>query len=123
MTMNRLHNCINPYQGNARKVLCVCSAGLLRSPSAVVLQKEYGYNTRAAGLDADHALIPLDNVLLTWADEIVCMDESQAKKIFKMLEEHSLNREIVVLEVPDTYGYMDHKLQELILTRYKESLN
>ena len=47
---NRLGNSRNIYQGKDKRVLCVCSAGLLRSPTAAnVLHKEFGYNTRACG--------------------------------------------------------------------------
>ena len=121
---NRLYNCKNPYQGSAKKVLCVCSAGLLRSPTtAVVLQREYGYNTRAAGIDAGHALIPLDSVLLEWADEIVCMDERQALGIRDIADRDGvIITGVRVLNVPDSYAYMDEKLQELILERYAEAL-
>lgn len=73
--LNRLANVNNPYQGSARRVLCVCSAGLLRSPTtAVVLANEpFNYNTRAAGTSDEFALVPVDQALLTWANEIVCM--------------------------------------------------
>jgi predicted protein tyrosine phosphatase len=68
--MNALHNVTNPYQGKDKRVLCLCSAGILRSPScAVVLNSKYGYNTRAAGV-TDYALIPVSTALLEWADEI-----------------------------------------------------
>jgi predicted protein tyrosine phosphatase len=79
--MNRLGNCTNPYQGNTKKVLCVCSAGLLRSPTAAVVlsQEPFNYNTRAAGISTDYALVQVDDVLVTWADEIVCMDENSRK--------------------------------------------
>ncbi len=42
----------NPYQGKYKRVLCVCSAGVLRSATtAVVLSKEpFNFNTRSAGL-------------------------------------------------------------------------
>ena len=51
MSFNRLHNVRNPNQGPAKRVLCLCSAVLLRSPTvAWVLGKApYDYNTRAAG--------------------------------------------------------------------------
>ena len=128
---NRLFNSHNPYQGQDRKVLCVCSAGLLRSPTAArVLQKEYGYNTRAAGIDGGHALIPVDVVLLHWADEIVVMDENQKFAIHKIQDEMvnknahlGLNLHdtpIHNLNVPDMFGYMDERLQKIILERYEE---
>ena len=56
--MNRLANSSNRYQGEYKRVLCVCSAGLLRSPTAalVLSQEPYNFNTRAAGLDEAFAL-------------------------------------------------------------------
>ena len=64
--MNRLANTHNHYQGDAKRVLCVCSAGLLRSPTAafVLSQEPFGFNTRAAGIAEDFALIVVDDVLL-----------------------------------------------------------
>ena len=52
--MNRIANSTNPFQKDYKRVLCVCSAGLLRSPTAayVLSQAPYNYNTRAAGLTA-----------------------------------------------------------------------
>jgi len=129
---NRLFNSKNPYQGEEKKVLCVCSAGLLRSPTtATVLEREFGYNTRAAGIDEGHALIPVDVVLLHWADEIVCMDEMQQQGIWRIMD--SMNEKnahlgidlhetpIYVLNVPDIYARMDLKLQDIILTSYMEA--
>ena len=73
--MNALHNVTNPYQGKDKRVLCLCSAGCLRSPScATILQKKYGYNTRSAGV-SDYALIPVNTALLKWADEIICVEQ------------------------------------------------
>ena len=49
--MNRLGNSKNPYQGDFKKVLCVCSAGLLRSPTAawVLSNAPFNFNTREIG--------------------------------------------------------------------------
>lgn len=121
---NRLHNCTNQYQGGAKRVLCVCSAGLLRSPTAaVVLSKPpFNFNTRAAGLITDYALIPVDDVLLTWAQEIVCMTEEQQDAIAERLEQLPDNGKetpIVCLNIQDDYAYRDPKLVKLIAERYK----
>ena len=65
--MNALHNVTNPYQGPEKRVLCLCSAGLLRSARlAQILQQDYNYNTRNAGV-SDYALIPVNTALLAWA--------------------------------------------------------
>jgi len=114
---NRLHNCKNPWQGEAKKVLCVCSAGLLRSPTAaVVLQREFGFNTRAAGIEESFALVPVDKVLLTWADEIVCMDAYQQAELEQALGEDETP--VISLDIEDSHGYMDEVLQAKILEAY-----
>jgi predicted protein tyrosine phosphatase len=90
----------------------------LRSPTAAkVLWKEYGYNTRACGLDVGHALIPIDEVLLTWADEIVCMTHDQLDYIRDKWGVR--DTPIVCLGINDSYAYMDMNLIANILTAYK----
>lgn len=126
---NRLFNSQNPYQGKEKKVLCVCSAGLLRSPTlATVLEREHGYNTRAAGIDIGHALVPVDVILLHWADEIVCMDNHQAAEIEAMMDRFKEKNAhlgidlhetpIYVLDIPDSYARMDPELQKWLLDGY-----
>lgn len=119
MSNNRLHNCKNPYQGKHKRVLAVCSAGLLRSPTvAFVLSMEpYNFNTRACGIDVGHALIPLDDVLLEWADEIVVMDEYQEKRVKEMTSKPVYN-----LRIGDNFEYRDKGLMVIIKSRY-ENLN
>lgn len=119
MNLNALHNVKNPYQGNTKKVLCVCSAGLLRSPTAAkVLYDEYGYNTRACGVNEEYALIPLTELLLAWADEIVFMNHEHLEEAEEKFGKITTN--LLVLEIPDKYPYMDPELQELIFERYKK---
>lgn len=117
--MNRLANARNSYQGKTKRVLCVCSAGLLRSPTAAVVlsQEPFNYNTRAAGLTPEFALIPVDRVLLEWADEIVCMSNSQAIALSRMIEDY---KPVISLDIPDNYGYRDPELMRLIYDRYQE---
>lgn len=51
----------NSAQGRFRKVLCVCSAGVLRSPTAawVFSNAPFNCNTRSAGTE-DCALVRVD---------------------------------------------------------------
>jgi predicted protein tyrosine phosphatase len=115
--MNRLANSSNRYQGAYKRVLCVCSAGLLRSPTAalVLSQEPYNFNTRAAGLEPEFALIPVDRVLLEWADEIVTMTSEQAQEVRSRLEEE---KPIVVLGIDDNFRYRDPELMSLIRESY-----
>lgn len=123
--MNAMHNVTNPYQGTEKRVLCLCSAGLLRSPTAAfVLQHKFGYNTRAAGV-TDYSLIPVSQALLKWADEIVCVNQETYDILsddIKRDEKFSINRSMIVLDIPDVYPRMDYELQEIILQQYKEKL-
>jgi predicted protein tyrosine phosphatase len=103
---NRKWNCKNPYQGSQERVLCVCSAGLLRSPTVAVLLAQRGYNTRAVGIEREHALISIDEVLLEWADSVVVMNFSQAEEILLM----GFNGKIYNFNLPDDYNYMQKEL-------------
>ena len=122
--MNRLGNAGNFNQGSYKKVLCVCSAGLLRSPTtAMVLSQEpYNYNTRAAGLVESYALIPVDQVLLCWADEIVCMTEEQKEELQKKLKDLNYNKPVICLNIEDSFEYRNPKLIKLIKKNYAEAL-
>ena len=112
--LNRIHNSGNPYQGKYKRVLCVCSAGLLRSPTAafVFANDPFGFNTRAAGIDTGHALIPVDDVLLAWADEIVCMDEYQQKTLQERTKKPVHN-----LRIGDNFEYRDKGLMDILKRR------
>ena len=116
---NRLHNCSNPNQGKFKRVLCVCSAGLLRSPTAawVLSQPPFNYNTRAAGIVGDFALIKVDDVLLEWADEVVCMEKSHEVELLDM----GCTKPIKCLNLPDKFAYRDKKLVKLVAQAYQEA--
>lgn len=116
-------NIKNPFQGDRKKVLCVCSAGLLRSPTvAWILSNEpFGYNTRAAGIDTDHALIPVDDALINWADTIVFVEPEvaeRAKRVFDIPETR-----LVCLNLPDMYPFRDPELVELATDQLKRVFN
>lgn len=118
--MNRLGNANNRFQGEYKRVLCVCSAGLLRSPTTafVLSQAPYNCNTRAAGLEETYALVPVDQVLLSWADEVVCMTQEQKKRLEASLKEYGYDTPVIALEVPDCYEYRNPKLIKMIKEKY-----
>lgn len=107
-TFNRLYNCKNPNQGMQKRVLCLCSAGLLRSPTVawVLSNPPYDYNTRAAGVNQEYALIPVDECLISWADEIVCVEpaiEDQLIEYAAKAEIDLTGTPIVVLDIEDLH--------------------
>lgn len=108
----------NECQGKAKKVLCVCSAGILRSPTtAAVLSDTYGYNTRSAGVSSEYALVPVTPSLVEWADEIVFMENGHKLTCNIVLD--LPRKPFQVLDILDNYNYMDDGLVNLILERYK----
>ena len=109
----------NSYQGDYKRVLTVCSANMLRSPTiAHVLSAEpYNFNTRSAGT-AGFALIPVTEDLLMWADEVVCADTEHALYIRDKMIEYMLDKPIINLKIPDIYEYRNPELIELIKERY-----
>ena len=122
-TFNRLHNMRNPNQGNNKKVLCVCSAGLLRSPTlAWILSNEpFNYNTRAVGTSSEYALIVLDEVQLQWADAVVFVDDGNYRVACYDHKELLDNMECHVLDIPDIYQFRHPKLVEAATAQLKEA--
>ena len=109
--MNAFWNCKNPNQGEFTKVLCICSAGLLRSPTIAFVLSNRGYNTRAAGVH-DYALIQVDEVLLEWADEIVFADQEHFNVLGKRFD--LSKKSCTVLGIPDRFQFRDPELVSII---------
>lgn len=123
-TMNRVANSDNRFQQILKfpRVLCVCSAGLLRSPTAalVLSMEPFNKNTRACGVSEEFALIPFDKVLASWADEIVCMESWQKEVILGKLEEYKIDKPVKCLNIEDNYEYRNQDLINKIKENYSK---
>lgn len=110
----------NPYQGKDKRVLFVCSAGLLRSATAARIYASK-YNTRAAG-SANYALVPVSDELIAWADEIVFVNQHNRDEVDKTyeLETFGIQKSIKVLNIPDDYEHMHPKLIESFKEQYED---
>lgn len=121
-SFNQIANTQNPYQGDAVKALCVCSAGLLRSPTIAKVLTERGYNTRAAGMSQEYALIPVTPALIAWADEIHVVAEQEDALLDAILEAResiggfvNYKEPVVhVYNIPDMYATFDPDLIQMI---------
>lgn len=121
---NQLANVSNRFQTDAKKILTVCSAGLLRSPTAAnILHKQFGFNTRACGSCKDFALIPITEALIAWADELVFVNQDN----FDDLDEDELDairswsKRVVILNIPDEHNWGDEALESEILLQYNRT--
>jgi predicted protein tyrosine phosphatase len=117
------HNYGNIYQGPAKRALFVCSAGLLRSPTAArVGAIEFGWNTRSCGSHEEYALILLTAQLIHWADAIYFVNPDnydRALNTFSSVQasphtETELRKKAVVWAIEDDYSYNDPQLYQMI---------
>ncbi len=108
----------NPYQGKDKKVLFVCSAGILRSATAARIYADK-YNTRACGSMTELALVPISEKLMAWADEIVFVNQEN----YDMTEQEfgSLSElRTIVLDIPDMYEHKHPQLVKAFKEQYED---
>lgn len=98
----------NPYQGPDKRVLFVCSAGILRSATGARMYAKK-YNTRAAG-STDWALIPVTHELLLWAQEVVFVNKENHEATALRFHLEEFPCVVKVLDIPDQYEHMHPKL-------------
>lgn len=102
----------NSNQGEYRRVLCVCSGGILRSPTLAWLLSNppYNCNTRAAGSEP-HALIPVDQELLNWAEIVVFLNPENRNRVVRAFR---VGDNSITLDIPDRFKYRDRELIRLL---------
>lgn len=111
----------NPYQGPDKKVVFVCSMGILRSATGARLYA-HKYNTRTAGTWSD-ALVPLTPVLIAWADELVFVNKSNYDSVINAIEDEEVRKVVkdksLYLNIPDTYPHMHPSLIQAFKEQYE----
>jgi predicted protein tyrosine phosphatase len=123
--LNRLANVHNKFQmtGDHLRVLTVCSAGMLRSPTTawILSNPPFNFNTRAVGASDEYALVEIDDVLIEWADAIVFMEERHKRETTLRFPEAMITKSrVYVLNLPDDFHYRHPELIELATAKFKE---
>jgi predicted protein tyrosine phosphatase len=112
----------NPYQGKDKKVVFVCSMGILRSATGARLYARK-YNTRSAGT-YDDALICLDRTLMEWADEIVFVNRANYVQVQHNYLSEGIDIDekfnIKVLDIPDDHEHMHPELIKAFEEQYEK---
>lgn len=99
------------------KVLFVCTANKLRSPTAQAVFTGYpGIEVASAGLDAA-AVRPLTAELIAWADRLIVMEPHHREKLRKRFKAALGPRPVIVLGIPDEYEFMQDELIALLKDR------
>ena len=117
---NRLRNVKNGFQGEFRRVLCVCSAGILRSPTLaeILSQAPYHFNTRSVGTSKEFALILIDVAHVAWADDIVVFNVQQFDVVNELLDCAEMNgferANVHIFPVEDDYSFRDPQLVQVL---------
>ena len=92
-------------------LLFICSRNQWRSPTAeAIFKNSAAHNARSAGT-SDSARIKVNEAMLHWADIIFVMEKKHRQIIKSKFE---VDKNIIVLDIPDEYQYMDEELIDII---------
>lgn len=117
----------NEAQGRYLRVLFVCSAGLLRSPTAAKVAGEFNINARAAGSLTQLALIPVSANLVVWADKLVFVNQENFEQTLEIFKEQpdfieAIKNKSIVWNIEDYYDYNSRMLQTVLRDKIREEL-
>lgn len=97
-----------------KRVLFVCSQNRLRSPTAEqVFAQCSAIECDSAGLNHD-AEVPLTSEHVAWAEVIFVMEKSHRNKLQKKFKSQLNGKQVICLNIPDEYEYMDPELIRLL---------
>jgi predicted protein tyrosine phosphatase len=101
------------------KLLFICNQNQNRSKTAEELFKDK-YDTKSAGLYNEH---PVKESDIEWADIILVMEDSQRLELSKRFPTLYLKKQILSLNIPDTYYYNQPSLIQILSERLTEAIH
>ena len=97
-------------------VLFVCSRNKWRSRTAeTIFKNDQTHDFRSAGTEND-ARIKINEKLINWADLIFVMEKRHKQRLMDRFPVETKFKNIIILDIPDEYQYMDEELVEMIRT-------
>ncbi len=104
------------------RLLFVCSANALRSPTAEAVFSRYeGIEALSAGTNHD-AETPISSDLIEWADLVFAMESTHSKTLQKRFGASLSKKRIVVLGIPDKFKFMDQDLIRILKAKVEPYL-
>jgi predicted protein tyrosine phosphatase len=95
-------------------VLFLCSRNQWRSPTAEQIYINHpSISAKSAGTEPS-ARIKVNAKLIEWADVIFVMEKKHKQRIKEKFGQETSQKQIIVLDIPDDYQYMDPELVEEI---------
>ncbi|WP_343522510.1 protein tyrosine phosphatase [Pedobacter sp.] len=103
-------------------ILFICSRNKWRSATAETMYKNHAeHQVRSAGTEPS-ARIKISAKLITWADLIFVMEKKHKQRIMERFPEECNGKDMIILDIPDDYQYMDEELIEEINAKTGEYL-
>jgi protein-tyrosine phosphatase len=97
-------------------ILFVCSRNKWRSWTAETVFKGHpSFNVQSAGTEVS-TRVRVSAKLIEWADLIFAMEKKHKQRLREKFPELLAEKQIVVLDIPDVYQYMDEELIEMLKT-------
>ena len=104
-------------------ILFICSRNRWRSPTAeAIFKNSQEHLVKSAGTEPS-ARIKLTAKLIAWADLIFAMEKRHKQRIIENFPIETKGKDIVVLNIPDEYQFMDEELVESIRASVSPYLN
>ncbi len=95
-------------------LLFVCSRNQWRSPTAEeIFKNNQKHQAKSAGTEPS-ARIKITERLINWADIIFVMEKKHKDRINQRFATVVDEKELIVLDIPDEYQFMDEELVDLI---------
>ncbi len=100
-----------------RRILFLCSRHRLRSPTAEQVFRDWPeLEVDSAGLAPD-ADTPLSAEQVAWTELILVMENAHRQRLQSRFAGALRGKRVVVLGIPDDYGFMQPELVELLLRK------
>jgi predicted protein tyrosine phosphatase len=97
-----------------KRALFICSQNRLRSPTAEHIFSTWpGVDTDSAGLGND-ANVPLSPEQIEWATVIFVMEKAHRTRLSTRFKRHLNGKQVICLDIPDNYEYMQPELVRLL---------
>ena len=103
-------------------ILFVCSQNKRRSLTAEkIFNGVNGHNVSSAGTEKN-SRIKVTPGLIGWADMIFCFEKKHLRRLREKYSDEISGKDIVTLNIPDDYEYMDEELQDILRSYVEEYL-
>lgn len=94
-------------------LLFICSRNQWRSPTAEKIFNSQHHQSTSAGTE-ESARIKVNEKHIHWADIIFVMEKKHKQRLQLKFPEILAQKQIVILDIPDEYQYMDEELIEML---------